>query len=169
MVSYFIPYRPVSVNTFYRTTRQGRIYICRTGAEFKQNIADYVLKTYKPVVIEKPVNVTIKLHFKDRRRMDIDNYLKPLIDSFNGILWKDDYLIYELHVFKSVLGIQNAIEIDITQKPEIILFPIQRPNQVQYQQYHDCECGATFLKKNLSRHLKGKLHIQWEEDQLKMG
>jgi Holliday junction resolvase RusA-like endonuclease len=44
--------------------------------------------------------VTITLYFKGKRRRDIDNYLKPLIDALKDQLFEDDSMIEELIVTK---------------------------------------------------------------------
>lgn len=158
---YTIPIRPVSINRFYRTTKNGRIYICKSGQAFKTSVNDYMAKNYpQSICLECPISLTIHLNFKDRRRLDTDNYLKPLIDSLNKILWKDDFLIYEIHVSKSPINIMNNIELEIKELNHIKVPEIQRTNQKQYQKPYYCECGVTLTsKKNLKTHLNSKKHI----------
>ena len=49
-----------------------------------------------------PIKVTIIVSMPDKRRRDIDGCLKSLLDSLNGIVWKDDNQIVELHIKKLV-------------------------------------------------------------------
>jgi crossover junction endodeoxyribonuclease RusA len=48
------------------------------------------------------VIVTIALYFGDKRRRDIDNWHKILLDSLTGIVWKDDSQIQEMRVTKNI-------------------------------------------------------------------
>lgn len=54
--------------------------------------------------------VRIELHFKDKRRRDIDN-IKALLDALSGILWDDDSQIIELHLFKYTGAAHPRVEI----------------------------------------------------------
>lgn len=56
-----------------------------------------------------PVKVTIHCHYKDKRRRDLDNVLKLILDAFNKILYVDDSLIYELHVYKHLGSVEETI------------------------------------------------------------
>ncbi len=49
-----------------------------------------------------PIKVTIIVSMPDKRRRDIDGCLKSLLDSLNGIVWKDDNQIVELHIKKLI-------------------------------------------------------------------
>lgn len=154
---YKIPFRPVSINSFYRTTKLGRVYICHEGQKFKSNVSTYVIDKYKPKCLDCPIGITIDFNFRDRRRLDIDNYIKPLLDSLNTILWTDDNLIYEMNVRKSVVNIEDEIILTVFLKPEIILNPPRV--QKKYNIPFECECGVILKnKKNLSKHLNSKNH-----------
>jgi Holliday junction resolvase RusA-like endonuclease len=54
--------------------------------------------------VAKPVTgrlaVAITLCEPDRRRRDIDNYVKLLFDAANGLLWRDDAQVVDLHANK---------------------------------------------------------------------
>lgn len=62
-------------------------------------IATFVMGSQPPW--NGPVAVTINVSMNDHRRRDIDGCLKSLLDSLNGIVWKDDNQIMELHVYKA--------------------------------------------------------------------
>lgn len=48
-----------------------------------------------------PIIVSVYISMNDRRRRDIDGGLKSLLDALNGIVWRDDNQIMELHVYKA--------------------------------------------------------------------
>lgn len=54
------------------------------------------------------VEVEIKIHFRDKRKRDIDNFLKPCLDLLTkkGII-KDDSLIDKISIEKSFVDFQG--------------------------------------------------------------
>lgn len=51
-----------------------------------------------PWPLEKRYSLTVSLVPKDRRRADLDNYVKNFCDSLNGHAWNDDSQIDRLHI-----------------------------------------------------------------------
>lgn len=52
--------------------------------------------------LSEPLALNVLLYFGDRRRRDIDAYLKILLDSMEGIVYEDDVQVTELHVYKEI-------------------------------------------------------------------
>ena len=55
---------------------------------------------WKGEPLDSNLAMNIIFYYGDKRRRDIDAYLKILLDSMEGIVYTDDVLINELHVFK---------------------------------------------------------------------
>lgn len=55
-------------------------------------------------VIEGPVRVGIKVYLARRRgrEPDIDNLTKTILDAMNGVGWRDDSQVIEIHARKIV-------------------------------------------------------------------
>ena len=87
---------PISVNQLYR----GRRFLTKIGKDIKE--ANYYTAKaqwpYRP--FEEAVKVTVRFTFGDKRRHDIDNCLKAVLDSLTGVLWVDDSQIAELNITK---------------------------------------------------------------------
>lgn len=49
----------------------------------------------------------------DRRRIDIDNLSKAVLDACNGLIWQDDRQIIDLHVQKMVTDIQPGVMVRV--------------------------------------------------------
>ena len=95
-----IPYKPDSINTHWRRGNNVT-YLNKKGREFRDNVQQFIkLQKYK--TFKNKVSVKIELYFKDKRERDIDNYFKAILDSFNGFLYEDDKLIYELSSIKNM-------------------------------------------------------------------
>ena len=52
--------------------------------------------------IEQPIRVELEFVRGNRRRCDLDNLAKLVLDALNGEVWADDSLIVELRVTKAV-------------------------------------------------------------------
>jgi crossover junction endodeoxyribonuclease RusA len=88
---------PNSANTHWRHAR-GFTYISKKGVEFRTKVADYV-SDHRLIAPDGRLAVAIDLYPDSKRRMDIDNRVKPLLDALQhaGVI-EDDSLIDKLYV-----------------------------------------------------------------------
>lgn len=107
---------PPSVNSYWRSTvnrRSGlaKVLISQEGRRFKtrcQMLAQ--MQCSEPINVK--VAVTATVYFGDRRR-DLDNVMKPLFDALEGVVYRNDRQIHEIH-FRKALDRQNPrIEMEI--------------------------------------------------------
>ncbi len=83
-----LPYPP-SVNALYAWTRNGRA-LKPAHVEFRVLVRLAVREAYGDVeLLEGPVTVHADA-YRPRRRGDLDNVLKALLDALNGVVWRDD-------------------------------------------------------------------------------
>jgi len=83
---------PVSTNTIYQFVCRGRfpmMYMTDRGHSLKEYYQLKVKSEYKNPLLEGNLKIKVKLYFKDKRKHDIDNYNKILLDSLTGIVYKD--------------------------------------------------------------------------------
>jgi len=88
----------LSVNTMYRTF-QGRILISKPGRRYKQQVTQALkdqrqAKQYQ--TITEPCAVDIQLRFKSRRKRDVDNALKPLLDCLQDAAEVCYFVLYAI-------------------------------------------------------------------------
>lgn len=103
---------PPSVNQIWINKPKGR-YKSKKGKEFEE-IAKYQLKQqYKGKILTEKLKIKIWLYFKTKAKRDIDNYNKAILDSMTGIIYKDDSLIEELNIKKSIGCGFNKVEIEV--------------------------------------------------------
>lgn len=89
-----LPYPP-TVNTYWRSWR-GRVCISSDGKRYREAVAFGVPRTDP---IRGPISVTIDVAPPDRRRRDLDNVCKALLDAMQHAgLYVDDYQIARLHI-----------------------------------------------------------------------
>jgi crossover junction endodeoxyribonuclease RusA len=98
---------PPSVNHYWRhvilKTKRGlrqRTLISMEGRHYRTE-AIRTIRKQKPVheIINQPVKVEMHLFPPDRRKRDIDNYSKCVLDALtHARIWDDDYLVNDLHI-----------------------------------------------------------------------
>ena len=103
-----LPIITCSVNKYYRSW-QG-VLISKDGRVFKNEV-DMLLNNYQKVLGK--IKLTLILYFKDKRKRDLDNYNKVLIDCLKNKLFEDDDQIYQLYMEKHIGCGFNKISIDI--------------------------------------------------------
>jgi Holliday junction resolvase RusA-like endonuclease len=69
---------------------------------YEQDLRDGILSQWRGAMFEGPVKVDVHIQFPDKRRRDIANYLDALFDVMNGLVFKDDSQIVEIHAYKSI-------------------------------------------------------------------
>lgn len=62
-----------------------------------------------------PVKVTIWFYRKRMGKCDLDNLSKAVLDAMNGIVFEDDSLVVELHLFKFFCSMEQHV-------PGIVVF-----------------------------------------------
>lgn len=94
---------PISTQTVYKIATKGhfaRMYMSQRGRDRKEDYFYQTKQQYKGKPIEKEIDLTVKLYFGTKRRVDIDNFNKLLFDSLNGLIWKDDSQIQSMVITK---------------------------------------------------------------------
>lgn len=95
-----LPWVP-SVNTYYR--RAGNhIHLSKQGRAFKNNVANQLKElNLHGEGIEHRLRVRVELYPPNRRKFDIDNRIKPLLDALqHGGLIADDEQVDRLTVVR---------------------------------------------------------------------
>ncbi len=98
MIELQLPYPP-SVNHYWRRVG-AKTLISRGGRAFRTAVCS-ILSSRGVVPLDGPLLVNINIFPPDRRRRDIDNCLKSLLDALQcGGAYFDDSQIVQLHIAK---------------------------------------------------------------------
>ena len=98
-MKFFVPGDPVPKQSF-RYSRTGGYTDPRVKA-WQSTVGYYAeLANVKPLT--GSVKVSLSFLLKDRRRRDLDNLSKAILDSLNGIAYLDDKQVVDLHIVKSM-------------------------------------------------------------------
>lgn len=107
-----LPYPP-SVNTYWRTNGKRR-YISKAGVDFANAVQAIVVDQNRKWFGNKRLELDITIHPRSKRRMDLDNCLKAILDALmKAGCYVDDSQIDLLTVRRSfdVRGGSTEVEI----------------------------------------------------------
>ena len=98
-----LPYPP-SINNYYGRTRTGKVYIKTEGQTFRQVVVESlreIPETGRTLGADLKLQVWVEAHMPDRRRRDLDNIKKALLDALTHAgVYKDDSQIDDLRVIR---------------------------------------------------------------------
>ena len=93
---------PPSANRYYRSiviNKAPRVLISREGRTWRQLVALKLARHKEGPLFKERLAVEIIAYPPDRRRRDLDNLLKPLVDSLeHARLFENDWQIDDLHI-----------------------------------------------------------------------
>lgn len=117
-----LPYPP-SVNRIWRSLAikgQTRVLVSREGREYREAVRRSLLPGYKPM--HGRLAVQLVAIPPDRRRRDIDNLAKALLDALTHVgIWADDSQVDRLTIVREDPHQdfpQGFVRVDITTIPE---------------------------------------------------
>jgi crossover junction endodeoxyribonuclease RusA len=126
-IELFLPFPP-SINDYYGN--QGHIKFVRAkGNQFRKDVRDAVFQQLGPnfPVIDWKMKIDIIEHMPDRRKRDLDNYLKALLDSLSPLpkhdwpgIWEDDSLIDQLTIKRGECVKEGVVIMTITEAEEVV-------------------------------------------------
>lgn len=96
-----IPFLPISVNACWRSTQGGRVYKSKRYMQFLKDM-DAFLETVEYDKLEGELIMNVDFFCRSKRKRDLDNLLKSLIDSLEGRLFENDNQIVEIHSKKFI-------------------------------------------------------------------
>lgn len=91
---------PPSVNNYWKRGKFGNVYVASAGKEYRAA----VLRRMKTLTrrFRGSVALLIKCHPPTRRKYDLDNLNKAMLDSLTAAgLWGDDSQVADLHLVKA--------------------------------------------------------------------
>lgn len=93
--------KPIPVNQKYFVVK-GRMLLSTKYRDTKQAMAWEIKSQVTTAPLVGSIEMNIMFYYGDKRKRDIDAYLKILLDAMSGIVYEDDSQIDAMHVFKEV-------------------------------------------------------------------
>jgi len=112
MIFLTLPFPP-SMNTYWRNFR-GRTIISPQGRAFKAAVADYVVEYRVPKLGDQKLRISMVLFPRDKRKIDIDNRIKAVLDALQDAgVFDDDFQVDELSIVRGKAIKGGAIRVII--------------------------------------------------------
>ena len=111
----YVPFPP-TINSYYKMTRQGQRYLDKSVREFRQKVSDSINEQCPGLKLDCPLFMEVYLFVPDKRKRDLDNYMKGLLDALTEAgLWEDDSLIDQLHIYRGEVVKGGLVKIELSE------------------------------------------------------
>jgi crossover junction endodeoxyribonuclease RusA len=97
-----------------RMALSGHVFTPKRTRDYERAVALCACGAGLRTPLDGAVSVTLRLFLANRRRCDIDNLTKSVLDGLNGIAYADDSQVQILHVSRNIDAANPRAEIEIT-------------------------------------------------------
>lgn len=93
-------------------------------------------------------SVVLRVFLADRRKVDVDNIAKAILDGANGVLWLDDSQVTDLKVSSDMSRKNPRVEVEVSRyEPDQLALSLAREEGSLFEGYvlcADCEGVGSF-------------------------
>jgi len=101
------------MNTYWRSM-PGKVLLSERGRAYSRTVSDYVLMQRAGKSLAGRLDVAIFAFPPDKRTRDLDNLLKPVLDSLTKAgVWKDDGQIDALSIRRGEFHKCGALRVEV--------------------------------------------------------
>lgn len=112
---------PPTINAYYRSTRSGIKYLDKSVRKFRKEVERDIHEQVPGLCLDYPLFMEVYLHPPDKRRRDLDNYMKGLLDALTeACFWEDDVLVDQLHIYRGDIVKNGKVRIEISEAGPVI-------------------------------------------------
>jgi crossover junction endodeoxyribonuclease RusA len=113
---------PPTVNSYYVHTKNGS-FISKKGRQYRGLVLESVQEQAPGITLDQNLLVECVLYPPDKRRRDLDNYMKALLDALTEAkLWEDDSQVDQLLIYRGEVVTGGVIKMEITDAGPVIPF-----------------------------------------------
>jgi len=116
----YLPWPP-TVNNYYKVSRHGQRYLHKNVKSFRDQVCEAISEQCPNLTITDSIFMEVYLFPPDRRKRDLDNYMKGLLDGLTQAgLWEDDSLLDQLHIYRGVVVKDGSVRIEIADAGPVV-------------------------------------------------
>ncbi len=116
----FLPWPP-TVNSYYKVTRNGQRYLDKKVRWFRAQVLEAISEQCPGLTLDESLFMEVYLFPPDKRKRDLDNYMKGLLDAITEAeLWTDDVLVDQLHIFRGEVTKGGYVRIELSESGPLI-------------------------------------------------
>lgn len=105
---------PPSINTYWRKSPRG-MYITKEGRTFRQKVAEIVAERNAMKFGASRLFVSMRVSMRDKRRADIDNRIKAMLDALvHAGVFDDDSQVDTLYVTRGPVVKGGGCDVVVT-------------------------------------------------------
>lgn len=94
---------------------KGKVFTTASTVIYEKTVAMFARRAMGRILPTKnPVRVKIEFFLKSRKRVDIDNLIKSLLDGCNRIVWLDDSQVVSLSAEKVLHATEEFVDVFVT-------------------------------------------------------
>ncbi len=110
----YLPWPP-TVNNYYKVARSGHKYLDKSVRAYREAVETAISEQSPGLTITDRIFLEVHLFPPDKRKRDLDNYMKGLLDALtNAGLWEDDSLIDQLCIYRGSKLADGLVKIEIS-------------------------------------------------------
>lgn len=107
---------PPTVNTMWRSLGRGRTILSEKGRIYRETVAALVLTSIGRPMLDCGLSVAIAAYPPDRKRRDLDNLFKGVLDSLaHAGVYADDYQIQRLSIERREVAKPGRLVVEIVE------------------------------------------------------
>ena len=91
---------PPSLNSQWRSDWRGWTYVTKETRLFREAVKRLFPEPGLVFQDEDKIRITILLHAKTRRKFDVDNRIKPILDALQGFVYSDDFQVDDVRAVR---------------------------------------------------------------------
>jgi Holliday junction resolvase RusA-like endonuclease len=121
-LSFHVPGAPVAKARPRFDSRSGRVYTPDTTHAYEQSVGIHARAAAARIrwssAKGETYSVTLRLHFADRRRRDVDNCAKAVLDALIGVAFLDDFQVARLETWRVLAHPRPGVVVTVTRCSE---------------------------------------------------
>lgn len=100
-----------------RLGKGGNTYTPKATRVAENGVATLLQNAMPGPPTDKPVAVCLRFHRDNHRRADLDNLVKLVLDAANGVVWRDDAQVEQIHA-RLTRGDEAETRITVSEFPD---------------------------------------------------